>query len=237
MNVLIQRSKTLISDFVSLIFPQQCVACEETLTWHERNFCMHCLFSLPRTDFHLHEENPVMRRFWGRVPLKAAAAFLVFEKEGKVQRLMHAVKYQGRQEAAIEVGELFGNELKKSPLFHDVTHIIPVPLHRDKLRRRGYNQAEVFARGLAKAMGATLDTTSLLRVTATSTQTRKNRFDRWKNVEEVFSLGEAPHLHGQHILLVDDVVTTGATFEACAQHLTALPGVRISLAAMATAQG
>jgi len=228
--------KNLAGDFLSLVYPQLCLACEGPLYRHERSLCTRCAYALPRTGFHLEADNPVARIFYGRVRLHAASAFLRFQKDGSVQRLVHQLKYKGRKEAGEDAGRLYGAELKSAPLFSDVAAVIPVPLHPTKLRKRGYNQAECFARGLSEAMSVKLDTETLHRKTATSTQTRKNRFQRWRNVEEVFALRASAHLEGKHLLLVDDVVTTGATLESCAALLLKIPNARVSIAALATAQ-
>ncbi len=222
-------------DFLALVYPKLCMACEAPLYKGEHSFCLHCRAGLPRTGYHHKADNPVSRLFYGRVRLHAAAAFLTFHKAGKVQRLIHQLKYKGQQEVGVDAGVLYGNELRESPLFADVDTIVPIPLHPSRERQRGYNQATCFGRGLAQAMHAELDTTSLIRASVTSTQTRKSRFDRWKNVEEVFLLRNADTLAGKHILLVDDVVTTGATLEACAQELLKIPNVRVSVATIAVA--
>ncbi|TND10294.1 MAG: putative amidophosphoribosyltransferase [Bacteroidetes bacterium] len=227
--------KTFTADFFSLIYPQLCPACDGPVYRHEKSLCTACIHSLPRTGYHLQAGNPVSRLFYGRVPLEAAAAFLVFQKDGRVQQMIHQLKYKGNRGVGVESGALFGTDLKKSPLFADVSCVIPVPLHSSKLRKRGYNQAACFAEGIASSMQISCDTGSLIRRKATATQTRKNRFDRWQNVEEVFAIGESAHLENRHILLVDDVITTGATLEACAVKLLEIPGTRVSIAALAAA--
>jgi ComF family protein len=211
------------------------MACEAPLYKGEHSFCLHCRSELPRTGYHHKADNPVARLFYGRVPLHAAASFLTFHKAGKVQRLIHHLKYKGQQQVGVDAGVLYGSELRESPLFADVDTIVPIPLHPSRERQRGYNQATCFGSGLAQAMGARLDVTSLVRTSVTSTQTRKSRFERWKNVEEVFLLRNPESLAGKHILLVDDVVTTGATLEACAQELLKIPNVRVSVATIAVA--
>lgn len=233
---LVHGLRTWGGDFLSLVYPRLCLACENPLYSHERSLCTHCVYHLPRTGYHLRVNNPVSQLFYGRVELHAAAAFFGFHKAGKVQHLIHQLKYKGAKEAGVETGLLYGAELKVSPLFGDVDVVLPVPLHRSKLRRRGYNQAACFAQGLARSMNIFLDETTLHRAAATATQTRKSRFDRWKNVEEVFALRDSAHLEEKHLLLVDDVVTTGATLEACAAQLLKIPNVRVSVAAMAAAQ-
>jgi ComF family protein len=222
-----------IDDLVSLFYPRICMACGNTLFRHEETICTYCLFHLPKTNFHRELENPVSRIFWGRIPLTSAAAFYHFGKGGKVQHLIHQLKYKDRKEIGVYIGKLYGLELLESPFFSGVETIIPVPLHRSKQRRRGYNQSEQFAIGLSCSMPAELDIHSLFRTFASETQTRKSRFNRWENVKEIFAMHDEETLKGKHLLLVDDVITTGATIEACASMLLKIPGVKVSVAAIA----
>jgi ComF family protein len=190
---------------------------------------------LPVTDFHLHADNPVSQLFWGRVPVHHAASYFYFHKGSRVQHLIHQLKYKGREDIGVYIGRQYGRLLQDSPLFGDVSAIIPVPLHPKKLRKRGYNQSEAFARGLARSMVANVDVYSLIRKEVTDTQTRKSRFKRWENVSEVFDLPDPSSLEGKHVLLVDDVVTTGATLESCIQTLLKPANVKVSIATIACA--
>ena len=225
----------MLNDFISLIFPQVCVSCGNSLFKHEHSICTPRAYHLPKTNFHLHNDNPVAKIFWGRINIHSAAACYGFNKGGKVQHLIHQLKYKGRKEVGLTVGKLYGLELKKSERFNTVYTVIPVPLHARKHRKRGYNQSDYFAKGLALSMNAEPDTRTLVRPFESETQTRKTRFSRWQNVESVFRLKDAKKLEGRHILLVDDVITTGATLEACAQTLLKVPGVKISVATIAYA--
>jgi ComF family protein len=224
-----------LGDFVTLIFPDTCRACHSPLIHGEKVICTSCGYYLPLSDSHLNAENPVSKLFWGRVELSSAAAYYSFQKGGYVQQLIHQLKYKGRREVAIEIGMRFGAELKKADLFRTAELIIPVPLHVRKLKKRGFNQSDLFAQGLSACMDIPTDTESLVQETATETQTRKSRFSRWKNVESKFFLRDNKGLKGKHILLVDDVVTTGATLEACAKILLEVEGTKVSVAAMAIA--
>jgi ComF family protein len=165
----------------------------------------------------------------------SASAFYSFNKEGRVQRLIHQLKYKGKKEIGFFIGKQYGVELKSSPDFNTVNTIIPVPLHPEKLKKRGYNQSEYFAKGLAAIMNTEINTTTLVREKANESQTKKSRYERWKNVEFVFQLKTTAALEGKHILLVDDVITTGATLEACANVLQQIKGVKISIATIAYA--
>jgi ComF family protein len=226
---------SLLDDFISLIYPNICAACGNSLFKHEEVLCNFCEFHLPQTNFHMEEENPVSAIFWGRANIVSAAAYYHFNKGSKVQRLIHLLKYKGRRDIGIYLGRQYGSFLKNSPFFSTVEVIIPVPLHRKKLRKRGYNQSELFALGLGTSMKIPVDTITLYRKKATETQTKKSRFKRWVNVAEIFALKDPEKLNGRHVLLVDDVITTGATLEACILALHAIPGIRISVASIAAA--
>jgi ComF family protein len=226
---------SLLDDFISLIYPNICAACGNSLFKHEEVLCNFCEFHLPQTNFHMDKDNPVSTIFWGRANVESAASYYHFNKGSKVQRLIHFLKYKGRKDIGIYLGKQYGLFLKNSPLFNTVEVIIPVPLHLKKLRKRGYNQSEQFALGLSTAMKIPLDISTLYRKRPTDTQTKKSRFKRWENVAEIFALREPEKLKGRHILLVDDVITTGATLEACMLALQGIAGIRISIASIAAA--
>lgn len=223
-----------IDNLINLFYPRVCLSCGEALMEQEETLCISCLLRLPKTGFHMHEENPVSRIFWGRVNIYAATSFLFFSKKGKVQSLIHHLKYKRQKEVGIVLGRLFGYELCKSPLFSDIDFIIPVPLHPKKLRQRGYNQSFMIAMGLKESLGSEVST-SLKRKTHTSTQTKKSRYQRWENVKDIFEIEEKEKLEGKSVLLVDDVLTTGATLEASASVLSEIPNIKISIATLAYA--
>lgn len=223
----------MLKDFIALIFPNTCNACGHSLYRNEDCICTRCRYKLPQTNYHLSPSNPVSKLFWGRVPINTACAYYNFNKGGSVQRLVHQLKYRGKQEIGVTIGKFYGSELRKSILFRSVNLIMPVPLHSKKLKKRGFNQSEVFAQGLARSMDIEFDPGSLQRIHASETQTRRSRYERWKNVESIFAIKDRKKLEGKHILLVDDVVTTGATLEACAQELLSIPGTMVSIAAIA----
>ena len=225
----------MLKDFFALIFPQVCVACGKPLYKHEDSLCMLCAFKLPKTNFHLEKDNPIEKIFWGRVPVFSAASYYSFTKGGNVQHLIHQLKYKGQREVGVVIGEMYGDELKQSDRFNTVDVIIPVPLHKRKLKARGYNQSEAFAEGLSKSMKVPTDFETLYRALESETQTKKARFLRWKNVETIFQLKDEMALMGKHVLVVDDVITTGATAEACIQTLLKTPNVKVSIVTMAWA--
>lgn len=190
---------------------------------------------MPLTRFWKQPDNPVAKIFWGRVPIENACAYFFFAKGSKYRPLLHKLKYQGASEIGVTLGKHFGLALKNSPPYSDIDYIVPVPLHRKKLRTRGYNQAQVIAEGICQAMDAKLSTNHLLRAEFTETQTRKTREERVQNVANAFRVLKADEFAGKHIMLVDDVVTTGATLEACALKILQSVSCRVSIGAIAYA--
>ncbi len=226
---------SFLHDFYHLFYPEICLGCGRALFTNEECICTSCRYHLPQTGYHLYPSNAVMKNFWGKVPVSSAAAYLFFNKGEKVQKILHQLKYRGRHDVGNFLGRLYGVELKKSPLFDTVEVVVPIPLHPKRKLKRGYNQAEVFANGLAEAMSVQVNTISLLRAKHTQTQTKKNRYSRWLNVEEIFELSKTESLINKHILLVDDVVTTGATLESAVSTLLKIPGIKVSIACIASA--
>jgi ComF family protein len=224
------------ADFVSLLFPELCHACGESLVEGEDLICTDCIYNLPYTNFHQQPDNIVARQFWGKIKTEAAYALFYFTKGGKIQQLMHQFKYNNAPLIGNKLGNLAGRQLKLSPHFQHIDAIIPVPLHKSRLRKRGYNQSACFAEGLAETLNTSVIIDNLIRTRATETQTHKSRFERSVNMQEVFSVADPAALAGKYILLVDDVVTTGATLEACANALLTVPGLRLSIATIAYAE-
>jgi ComF family protein len=228
--------KLWITDLLKLFFPNNCLACGHALVQQEEVICLECNYKLPRTGFHLHPENPVSRVFWGRINLEAATSFLFFNKGGNVQQLIHHLKYRGKKSVGIYLGNHFGNALNQSTVYASADVIIPVPLHPKKQHQRGFNQSSVIAEGLGLSMKKPVIDANLIRLVHTSSQTKKSRYSRWENVKDVFGVVETDELKGKHILLVDDVLTTGATLEACAQKLLDIEGTKVSTVTLAYAQ-
>ncbi|MCD4832852.1 MAG: ComF family protein [Bacteroidales bacterium] len=223
-----------LNDFFNLFFPDLCIVCNSHLVNQEELICTKCLYNLPKTNYHKEIDNPVSQLFWGRTKLEYATGFFTFSKGSKYQGMMHKFKYHGNKEIGYVLGKSFGNHLRNS-VFNQIDIIIPVPLHKSKLKKRGYNQSEWIAKGLSETMQIPLDVKSFIRSVATETQTRKSRFERWKNVEKIFKVTNENALKGYHILLVDDVVTTGSTFEACANAILEIEDTKVSIAALAVA--
>jgi ComF family protein len=227
--------RPLGSDVLSVIFPKLCAACGERSYRNEKQICLSCLANLPLTHFHKDLDNPVNKIFWGRVNIEFASAFLFFSVKGIVQHMIHQLKYKGNKDIGIFLGSLYGDVLKNEALFSTVDCIVPVPLHPGKLKKRGYNQSEMIAIGLSQSMNKPVDTTSFGRSVYTESQTKKGRYKRWENVDNIFKLTAEGVFEGKHVLLVDDVITTGATIEACAQEILKEKRARVTVVALACA--
>lgn len=225
----------LFEDFLNLLYPRICPSCGQNLFNYERLICTKCLYFIPKTNFHHFIDNPVAQLFWGRVNIENATAYYFFDKGSKFQLLIHNMKYRGQKEIGYELGKIFGGELMSSSAYREIDLVVPVPLHVRKQRKRGYNQSEWIARGIAERMEKPIDTRTLYRAIESETQTRKTRYERWKNVENIFKLKTADDLKEKHILLIDDVVTTGSTLEACARVLLTIENTKVSIATLAMA--
>lgn len=224
-----------VKNFAGLFYPDLCLACSRHLSATDDVLCLRCLYYLPQTRYHLEPENPFTERFWGRLRLERGAALFHYVKGGRVQQLIHRFKYNGKREVGLRLGAFYGRQLRASPHFQGVELIIPVPLHPRKQHRRGYNQSELLARGLSQTMGIPWRSDLLERVAFTTTQTRKSRLDRLENVQNAFRLSAPAALEGRHVLLVDDVMTTGATLEACGQLILQVRGTKVSMVTLAMA--
>ena len=223
----------MFHDFLDLLYPRICFACETALGTNEKVVCTACLHALPVADFHLEKENTVEKIFYGRIPVENATSLLLFEKKGIVQKLIHNLKYRGHEEIGSFLGSWLGKEVAELPEYRKITAVIPVPLHRKKLRIRGFNQVTKFGEEIAKSLEVPVIDDALLKVNASKTQTLKKRLARWGSIDETFILQDPERLENAHVLLVDDLVTTGATLEACAQKLLQIPNLKISIATMA----
>lgn len=227
--------KQYCQDLLDLVYPPRCLACENRLFGAEKFLCLACRLDLPRTDYEAFKENPVYRSFYGRFPVHNAAAWLHFEKGSMVQALMHEFKYKNRPDLAFWLGATLGQEWRHAKILKAAEVLIPVPLHPKKLRKRGYNQALEIARGLAKSTNLPLAPENLQRVVFRKSQTKESRYQRWEQVKTVFKLNNGQNLKGKHILLVDDVLTTGATIEACLHTLAEVSEARLSVLCLAHA--
>jgi len=228
--------KTYFEGIIAVMYPHTCLSCGQPLVKGEEYACSECMYQVRRTDYHLQKENPVAQLFYGRIDLVFATSYFGFDKGGIFQKLIHQLKYQNQKEVGEMLGQHMGMGLKNSPFLPAVDAIIPVPLHKKKAKKRGYNQSEHIAIGLASVMKTKVDTSTLLRISYSGSQTKLSREKRWDNVAESFALSDKETLKGQHVLLVDDVLTTGATIEACYQVLSETEDIKISVATLARAQ-
>ncbi|MCU0419499.1 MAG: ComF family protein [Cyclobacteriaceae bacterium] len=226
----------LARDFLGLFFPRYCLGCEDALVKGEEVLCSECLSQLPKANDWLEETNPVRMKFAGRMEVQHAFAFLKFRKSGLVQHLLHQLKYNNHPEVGQRLGAVFAHELAQRGFVAPFDCLVPVPLHRSRQRSRGYNQSTQFALGLASVWKVPVSESISVRKTRTQTQTRKNRWQRWENVRAVFDVAPTASLAGKHVLLVDDVITTGATLEACGGHLWQAGCAQLSIACIAAAQ-
>lgn len=219
-----------------LFFPIYCAACDQPLYQNEKVICTSCRHLLPLGNFHKGNAKKIEKVFYGRVKIENATALLRFQKEGLVQKMIHNLKYKGYKKVSIELGQWLGEELKEITVYKEVDYIIPVPLHPKRLRERGYNQVEGFGKALAQKLNAKYEDQILKKKSYNRKQSQKGKFDRWENTFDTFAIQNQSLLIDKHILLVDDVLTTGATLEACATTLIAIKGIKISIATMAIAE-
>lgn len=224
---------SFFKSFVHLFFPRVCCGCGSDLIAEHALFCIHCEASMPLTGFENFPANPIEKIFWGRAEIKAAAAHLYFTSGSAVQHSLHLLKYKGRKEIGIYFGRQMGKQLNISRRFLDCEIIVPLPLFAASEKKRGYNQATQIAEGLSQQLKIPVVQDAVFRVKKTETQTHKSRIQRWKNMESTFKIRDPQKIYGKHILLVDDVLTTGASLEACAGVLLSVPDIRISIACLA----
>lgn len=235
LNPIQHDARAWLADLAALFVPRRCGACDTGLMRFERGLCLACLDELPRTRFHHDPENPVEQLFRGKVDIESASAFLHFNRSGTVQRMLHRLKYKHDREMGLVLGRLMAQDLSAEPRFAGVELAVPVPLHPRKERVRGYNQSRVIIEGMREVWPLEAPPDALVRTASTSSQTRKGRLERWRNVKEAFVVRDEGPVRGRYVLLVDDVVTTGSTLEGCATALLAVPGTRVSVLTLATA--
>lgn len=224
-----------IENIVNLLYPRVCAGCGEPLLKDEDTVCLKCRYLLPKTGYELCADNPAAQTFYGRVKLHAVTCNFFFAKHGKVQHIIHQLKYKGNKEAGIFLGQQIGESIKDAPLFQGIDYLIPVPLHPKREKKRGYNQSLMIAKGISEVTGIPIGDQFLVRTINTATQTKKSKEERYQNVKDIFQLQNGALLEGKHILIVDDVLTTGATLESCAHKFEGIPGIKISAATAACA--
>ena len=225
-----------LKDIFQLFFPNYCLGCEHTLHNYESFLCTYCRHDLALTYFTNETANRLERSFYGRIKLKAASSLFYYEKQHKAQELIHLLKYKNQQQIGVFLGDWMGLDLKDSPRFKNIDCIVPVPLHPNKLRSRGFNQLDKFGKRLSFHLGIPFINDVLIKKTTSHSQTQKGRFARLKNTSEIFTIAQGQLLKNKHVLLIDDVITTGATMEACCNALLLIEGVSISLVTMTCAK-
>ncbi len=223
----------LLKDLFHIFYPKICVICDEKLIQNEKVVCTICRHDLPLTNFQSYTNNKVTQTFYGRIALEKGFSLLFFRKKGSTQKLIHDLKYKNNEEIGVFFGEWLGEILKENKEFNNVDFIIPVPLHPKKIRERGYNQVTKFGEKISFYLGIPFIENELIRISSTKTQTFKTRFERFNNIDTKFLLKNPSKFKGKHILLIDDVITTGATLEACAKEFLKPENSKISILTMA----
>lgn len=226
----------MFKSIINLFFPKVCSGCKSFLLTNENVICTTCRHNVPLTNHHLNPENEAFKKFYGRIPVESVSALLYFHKKGIVQELIHKLKYKGHQEIGEAIGFWYAEELKNIPEIKDVDYIIPVPLHKKRFKKRGYNQVTEFGKALSTSLKIEFNETILERIIYSDTQVRKNIVDRSDVTANIFKTNIDEKWHNKHFLLIDDVITTGATLESCARELLKIPGSKISIVCMAMTQ-
>lgn len=226
----------MFESIINLFFPKVCSGCSSFLLSNENVICTVCRHDIPLTNHHLKPENDAFKKFYGRIPVIHTSALFYFHKKGIVQELIHNLKYKGHEEIGTILGEWYAEDLKTIALLQSVDEIIPVPLHPKKLKQRGYNQVTAFGEGLSSSLNLDYNDSLLIRNVYSKTQSKKNLLGRTEGIETIFDVVFTEKNYNKHFLLIDDVITTGSTLEACSRALLKIPGAKISIVCMAMAQ-
>jgi ComF family protein len=223
------------SQLFHLFYPHVCESCGEELVGNEKIICIACWKDLPKTKFHLQVNNQLEQKFWGRIHVQCATSMYFFNKDSRIQHVLHALKYRNNTDLGIELGRRFGRELEKCNWIEEIDVIIPIPLSKQKEKLRGYNQSEFIAKGMSEILNIEVNTQAVARIKHTDTQTKKSRTERLENMQAAFEVMDSKYLENKHILLVDDVITTGATLESCAETILKVNKTKLSIATLAYA--
>jgi len=230
-----QTLKSIYSSALHLFYPHVCTGCGSDLLKENNLLCLRCINDLPHTNFAKFNNNPVEKIFWGRIPISAAHSEFYFAKESLLQHLIHQLKYKNNTDIGFYLGQMLGKTLLASNRFNNIDYLVPLPLYPDKERKRGYNQAAIICNGMSEVMNVPVLNGNITRQRFTETQTRKHRTERWENVAGSFVAKNPAALKGKNILLVDDVITTGATLEACSSILLQQKDLKLYIATLAHA--
>jgi ComF family protein len=225
----------LLNSLSHLVFPNLCVCCDGYLTFQEEAICDLCYFRLPRFENYANPENSVAKKLWGRLPLVYSSSYLQFNSNSDVRKILHEIKYKGNRNLGIEMGKALGRAMLKIPQLTNADIIIPIPLHPKRELERGYNQSNLIAHGMSEVMGKHVYADSVVRKKYNSTQTSKKRYERFINSNEIFKVVKPQLLENKHAILIDDVITTGATIEACGNALLEIEGLKLSVVSLAAA--
>ncbi|MFP5039638.1 ComF family protein [Parasediminibacterium sp. JCM 36343] len=221
--------KSYLSDFTHLLYPHNCEGCGTDVLDNGNFLCAKCFYELPETGFFTVADNPVEKKFYGRLKVEQAASSYYFTKNSLLQRLVYELKYKGNMQMGLYLGKLVGYQLQDNNRFDAIEALVPMPLNAKREKKRGYNQAQLICEGIASVWQKPIISHAVSRAVATTTQTKQNISSRWENVDGAFAISNADALKGKHIALVDDVITTGASVEACGSEMVKIPGVRLSV--------
>ena len=227
------QHSTILSPLVHFFYPHNCIGCGSDIIEKENFLCLECINDLPHTGFATHANNPVEKIFWGRIPVTFGMSEFYFSKDSIIQNCIHEFKYRGNKKLGLYLGKIIGKTMLNSNRFSNIDFLIPLPLFNEKEFKRGFNQSSILCSGIKEVMNIPVITKNVIRRIHTETQTKKGRIQRWENVEKSFSVIEPEMLKGKHILLVDDVITTGATIEACGREILKTEGIQLSVASLA----
>lgn len=223
----------MFENLINVLFPKVCSGCSNHLLSNENVICTICRHEIPLTNHHLNPENEAIKKFYGKIPVEFASTLVYFHKKGIVQEMIHNLKYRGHEEIGAVLGEWQAENLKKLPITNSFDEIIPVPLHKKRLKERGYNQVSSFGLALSKKLKINYNPNILSRSVYSKTQVKKNLLNRTEVLEHIFEVNFSEKDHDKHFLLIDDVLTTGSTLEACGRELLKIPGAKISIVCMA----
>jgi ComF family protein len=223
----------MFQNLVNLFFPKVCFGCKSHLLQNETPICTKCRHEMPLTNFHLNPKNEAFLKFYGRVSVEFAVAFLYFQKKGIVQELLHNLKYRGHQEIGTLLGNWYAEDLKTIEILQDIDEILPVPLHEKRLKQRGYNQVTTFGETLSEKLGKPYNSTIIKRNIYSDTQVFKTLLGRNELQQNIFGVAFSEKEHNKHFLIIDDILTTGATLEACTREVLKIPGAKVSIVCMA----
>ena len=227
--------KDWINDFISIIYPNCCICCGKNLIKGEELICMGCLLQLPKTHFHLLSDNILEKKFWGKADIERVSSYLYYSKKSAIQTILEKLKYSGRKEIGVVLGKYAASDILDSDFVKLVDFIVPVPLHKKKLAKRGYNQSLCIAKGMSEILHIPISDGNLFRAIENPTQTKKSTYERWENTKGIFDVNDGKLFDDKHLMLVDDVLTTGSTLIACADAIKAKSNAKISVFTIACA--